>query len=131
MTLVTGMQHRLQRSQHGKGMLLKPGFNHLQGALLIPFHREYIVGVLVENRLSDGFLAASSVDGDQPTGERQTREQTRNAGNLVGFAVPLPALTPAGAHWPMHSPDAAAIDPVCGQTNAEPSFHRWPRVRLE
>src|SRR5262249_29411226 len=42
MTLVKGIQHGLQRRRHGKGMLLKPGFHPVQGALLIAFHREYI-----------------------------------------------------------------------------------------
>ena len=62
---VKGIQHWLHSSRHGKGMLRKPGFHRLQGAWLISFHREHIVGVLVENRLGDSFLAAYRVDGDQ------------------------------------------------------------------
>ena len=68
-------------------MLLKPGFHRLQGVVLIPFHREHVVSLLIKNRLSDGFLAASSIDGDQPTRERQTREQSGNSGHLIGFSV--------------------------------------------
>jgi hypothetical protein len=86
MTFVKGIQHWLHSSRHGKGMLRKPGFHRLQGAWLIPFHGEYIVGLLSENRLDDSFLAACCVDG-APTGESQTREQSRNGGDLVGFAV--------------------------------------------
>jgi hypothetical protein len=54
MTFVKGIQHWLHSSRHGKGMLRKPGFHRLQGAWLIPFHGEYIVGLLFENRLGDG-----------------------------------------------------------------------------
>ncbi len=87
MPFVKGIQYGLQRSRHRKGMLFKPGFHRLQGPFLIPFHSEHIVGLLVENRLGDGFLAADSVDGDQSTGESQTSEQSRNGRHLVGFAV--------------------------------------------
>ena len=87
MTLVKGIQHGLQRSRHGKGMLLKPGFHRLQCSFLIPFHGEHIVGFLFENRLGDGFLAAFSVDGDQPSAERQTRKESGYGGDLIGFAV--------------------------------------------
>ena len=87
MTLVKGIQHRLQGGRHSKGMLLKPSCYRLQGVVLISFHGDHIVGLLVANRLGDSFLTAYCVDGDQPTRECQTCEQSGNGGDLIGFAI--------------------------------------------
>ena len=87
MMFIKGIQHGLQRSWYGIGMLLKPGFHHVQGVVLIALHCEYLVSMLIKNRLSDGFLAADRIDGDQPSSDCQTCEQRRNSGNLIGFAV--------------------------------------------
>ncbi len=126
MTFVKGIQHWLQRSRHGKGMLLKPGFHRLQCSFLIPFHGEHIVGFLFDNRLGDGFLAAYSVNGDQSTGKSQTSEESRNGGNLVGFAVNryLP-YNESLFTCPRTRPAAVVSAPASDQMNVVPSFHRW------
>jgi hypothetical protein len=54
MAVIKGIQHGLQSSWHSKGMFRKPGFHRLHSTFLIAFHREYIVGLLFENRLGDG-----------------------------------------------------------------------------
>jgi hypothetical protein len=87
MMLVKGIQHGFQRSRNDKGIFRKPGFHRLRVPLLIPFHGEHIIGLLVKNRLGNSFLAAYRDNGDQAAREHQTRKERGISGDIIGFTL--------------------------------------------